>query len=101
MYRKLVPPHTFSMSSYNSGVTFLLILFLSVVPPSLRAKKLLGEGERKVTSSAVGLALNIRPRGITPPPYPRNVGNGATAAGSGSSNRERMLGSVPSPGIGH
>ena len=78
----------------------IIILFLSVLP-SLPARKLLGEGEQKVTSSAAGLALNVRPRGITPLPSPINVGNGVATAGTGSSNKERMLGSVPSPVIGY
>ena len=83
--------------SHNKGVALFFILFISFAP-SLRARKLLGEAEETVRPMEAGLVLNILPRGSTPPSAPSQGGNGA---GTARINTERVLGSVPSPGIGH
>ncbi|RWW55633.1 hypothetical protein BHE74_00037727 [Ensete ventricosum] len=55
--------------------------------------------ERVIRPMEAGLVLNILPRGSTPPSSPSKGGNGV--GGTARINTERMLGSVPSPGIGH
>ncbi|RWW19974.1 hypothetical protein GW17_00015941 [Ensete ventricosum] len=94
-------PRTFPPMEYShgKGVALFFILFISFAP-SLRARKLLGEAEERVIRPMeAGLVLNILPRGSTPPSSPSKGGNGV--GGTARINTERMLGSVPSPGIGH
>ncbi|WOL02069.1 hypothetical protein Cni_G10788 [Canna indica] len=90
------------MESYSKAVTLLFILFISSAP-SLHARKLLGEEKNKAGPAleAAGLVFNMLPRGSVPPSAPGKGGNGVGTAAVHGYSTERMLGSVPSPGIGH
>ena len=68
-------------------------------------------GEESSSSPSVepSLFLSVLPRGRVPPSSPGNRGNGDVAAAGEShadarasaKSTERILGSVPSPGVGH
>ncbi|RLN22939.1 hypothetical protein C2845_PM07G38040 [Panicum miliaceum] len=84
-------------SSLRTAAAFLLVLLVAVAPslPQLQAARTVpNDGGQQVTDTTVigsSSTPAARPALLTPPPA-------ATIAAPG---RSRLLGSVPSPGVGH
>lgn len=92
---------SFSMASHNKTVTLVLFISLLFLAPSLQARKLRSEAEVKVPYLEAGLLLSSLPKGSVPPSSPSKGGHETVTAGTSKGNIQRLLGSVPSPGVGH
>lgn len=91
---------SFSMAS-NRRVTLILFISLLLIAPSLQARKLWSEPKVKVSPLEAGFVLDALPKGTSPPSSPSNGDHKTVNPGTSKGDTQRLLGSVPSPGIGH
>ncbi|XP_049371823.1 precursor of CEP14-like [Solanum verrucosum] len=94
-----------ALSRISTSILLMFVLFLASFSSSMEARKLLNSDEVKKVANLRSLYLNALPKGIVPASTPSKKGHSYTTDEKLIARHlaaiDRILRSVPSPGVGH
>lgn len=94
-----------ALSRISTSILLMFVLFLASFSSSMEARKLLNSHEVKKVANLRSLYLNALPKGTVPASTPSKKGHSYTTDEKLIARHlaaiDRILRSVPSPGVGH
>ncbi|XP_015065205.1 precursor of CEP14 [Solanum pennellii] len=94
-----------ALSRISTSILLMFVLILASFSSSMEARKLLNSHEAKKVSNLKSLYLNALPKGRVPASTPSKKGHSYTTDEKLIARHlaavDRILRSVPSPGVGH